>query len=338
MLELIQNRINKYHVSLDTVHEFEKSILLDSQVKKADQPRAIFSESSFFVWRILNKYHFLLTRGMRSLFKANHFNDRSVISVLMAPNFRPCFPYFMTSASKSIYLFDAWPNEHETIVRFVNLFGIENVFVSSSQAATMLQAKFETSTVHWIPEGIRPEEYKHYPYERKDIDVIALGRKYEAYHELIVRHLENAHRTYLYEKEKGVIIFPSRKEFVDGLARSRISICVPSSITHPIRSGGIETMTIRYLQSMISKCLVVGKAPQELINLFGYNPVIEIDIDDPVGQLQSIFENFPRYIPQIEKNFDTVIQKHTWGHRWAQIKDILAIRPAPSNHNMTRRH
>ena len=52
-----------------------------------------------------------------------------------------------------------------------------------------------------------------------------------------------------------------RDAFIDGLARSRVSICVPSSVTHPERAGDIETMTIRYLQSMVSKCVVLGRAP-----------------------------------------------------------------------------
>ncbi len=324
-MELILNRTNQYHVSLDTVHEFEQTILSDPQVEAAKPAKALFTRLSFAIWRLLNKYRFLLSRKTEALFKTRHSNERVVFSVVMAPNFRQCFPYFMTTARKAIYLFDAWPSEHEVIARFVTLFDVANVFVSSRQAADMLQSKVDTSKFHWLPEGIRPEDYKQYPYESKDIDVIALGRKYDAYHELIVAHLANTHRTYLYEKAKGAIIFPSREEFVDGLARSKISICVPSSITHPARAGEIETMTIRYLQSMISKCLVVGKAPEELISLFGYNPVIEIDSDNPAGQLQSVLENFPAYVPLIENNFNTVLNQHTWSHRWERARSILLL-------------
>lgn len=323
-MELIRNRIIKYKVSSDTVNEFEQSILSDSQVKTANQTWGIFSKLSFLIWKILKRQDFLVNHEMGSLFKTKQLNDSFVFSVLMGPNFRQCLPYFFTAAQKNFYLFDAWPSQHEEIGRFVKLFGVDNVFVSSCQAAEMLQIKSDRTKFHWIPEGIRPEEYKQYPYERKDIDVLALGRKYDAYHELIVDYLENVHKTYLYEKTKGVIIFPTRKEFVDGLARSRISICVPSNITHPSRSGEIETMTIRYLQSMIAKCLIVGKAPKELLTLFGYNPVIEIDMNNPVRQLQSIFENFSNYIPLIENNFNAVINQHTWRHRWGKIKSICA--------------
>ena len=328
-MELILNRIIKYHVSLDIVKEFEQSILSDSQVKTVNPTREIFYKSSVLIWKILDRYDFLMNHEMGSLFTTIKLNDHIVFSVLMGPDFRQCLPYFMTSARKNIYIFDAWPRQHEKIWRFARLFGVNNVFVSSCQAADLLQAKADRTKFHWIPEGIRPEEYKQYPYERKDIDVLALGRKYDAYHELIVEYLENNHKTYLYEKTKGMIIFPTRMEFIDGLARSRISICVPLSTTHPSISGEIETMTTRYLQSMIAKCLIVGKAPKELIALFGYNPVIEIDLNNPVHQLQSIFENFSNYIPLIENNFNVVIKHHTWRHRWEKIKSILVDEQSP---------
>ena len=108
-------------------------------------------------------------------------------------------------------MFDAWPNQHEMIGRFAKLFGLDNVFVSSRQAADMLQAKADRTKYHWIPEAIRFEEYKQYPYERKDIDVLVLGRKYDAYHDLIVGHLEKVHKTYLYEKTKKCDYFSDQK-------------------------------------------------------------------------------------------------------------------------------
>ena len=74
---------------------------------------------------------------------------------------------------------------------------------------------------------------------------------------------------------------------------------------------------------MVSKCLVVGHAPNEMIELFGYNPVIEIDILNPTQQLESILKNYSDYLPLIEKNYEQVLQNHTWENRWNQIKKIL---------------
>ena len=89
----------------------------------------------------------------------------------------------------------------------------------------------------------------------------------------------------LWVKAGHPVLFSSRhpdelKDLVAGLANSRVSICFPQSITNPERCGKVETVTLRYFESMASKCLIVGKCPLELRDLFGYNPVIEVD--DPI--------------------------------------------------------
>ena len=130
-MELILNRITKYHVSSDIVDEFEQSILSDSQVKTVNQTKEIYSKSSFLIWKILNKYDFLVNHEKGLLSKTIKLNDHVLFSLLMGPDFRQCSPYFMTSARKNIYMFDTWPSQHEMIWRFVKLFDVDNVFVSS---------------------------------------------------------------------------------------------------------------------------------------------------------------------------------------------------------------
>jgi hypothetical protein len=234
-------------------------------------------------------------------------------------------PYgIYTVHCRSIYLFDAWPHDFDKIINFVVNYKVDYVFVSASQSKSLLNENIEKKIFHWIPEGIQPDEYDFFEYSNKTIDVLALGRKYDLYHDMIVDSLKEKGYTYLYELKKGELIFPTRQDFIEGLAKTKISICVPSSVTHPERSGNIETMTIRYLQSMVSKCLIVGHAPKEMIDLFGYNPVIEIDFTNPVGQIESILNNYNSYTALIEKNYNEVIQHHTWQCRWEQIKMVYS--------------
>lgn len=187
-----------------------------------------------------------------------------------------------------------------------------------------MNALVNKNLFHYVPEGVDPLVFRYARYEAKDIDVLALGRKYDRYHERILPALQRYDRTYLYEVLKGHIIFPDRQGLIDGLARTKISICVPGSITHPERSGHVETMTMRYLQSMASKCLIVGHAPSEMIKLFGYNPVLEIDWDHAEDQIEDILQHFHFHIPLIERNYKEVLANHTWTHRFHQIKKILA--------------
>ena len=317
-MKLIRQKYN-YHVSLDTVEEFEKIILSDASVTSINETNKTFSKILFHLWNVVtrNKVTSKNNSDLTKNFKIH------LLAVLMGTNFSKCLPRFFSKSNKSIYIFDAWPEKHDEIIKFVNGFKVDNLFLTSSQAVEAIRSKTPNTNCFWVSEGINPGGYKHYSFKDKTIDVLALGRKYESYHAQIVSCLEFNKKEYLYEKQPGKIIFPTREGFVKGMAKSKISICVPSSITHPERSGNIETMTIRYLQSMVSKCLILGHAPKEMITLFGYNPVIEIDTKDPESQIISILNNYSDYFPLIEKNYQKVLENHTWTNRWNTIKQFL---------------
>lgn len=319
---IVNHYFDSYHVSLDTVKEFEKYILKDLKMEKNFFFSKFIAKLTHKTWLFFkkNNWNFLF---LSNIFKKN--NNKHCFSVLMGPNFSRCLPYFFFASQKNIYMFDAWPQQHHLIKEFADNFNISSIFFSSSQAAETMQGMLKQTKCYWIPEGIDPTQYRFNSYDTKDIDVLSLGRKYDLYHEQIIDALLADGKKYLFEKIKGEIIFASREEFIDGLARAKISVCVPSSITHPDRSGDIETMTVRYLQSMVSKCLIVGHAPKEMIRLFGYNPVIEIDEQNPVGQLRFILDNFNDFIPLIEKNYIISKEKHNWGERWAQILQLISI-------------
>lgn len=323
-MKLISDRKRNSHVSLDTVDEFELAIVADERVRRTSLLSPFAKRPAFYVWSKLYKVGQYAMKLISPVLGENTLggNSRDYFAVQMGTAFTKCRPYFILAGRKSIYLFDAWPTEHDKIINFIKSYKISNVFLSSSQAVERLSNSVKECNFYWIPEAINPSLYRAYPYENKDIDVLQFGRKYEAYHERIQMSLKASHKIYRYEQNKGEIVFGTREAFIDGLARSKVSICVPSSITHPERSGGIETMTIRYLQSMASKCLIVGHAPQEMIDLFGYNPVVEIDMTNPANQLQILLDNFSDYIPLIEKNY-IVVNNHTWVNRWQNISSIL---------------
>lgn len=229
----------------------------------------------------------------------------------------------ITNHARMIYMFDAWPKEYDRIIRFVDQCAIDMVFVSARRSAMDLNQLAKREIFHYVPEGVDPAAYRFAPYLERDIDVLALGRKYDRFHQAILPGLQRNQRTYLYEPEKGQLVFPDRKGMIHGLSRTRISICVPGSMTHPERSGHVETMTMRYLQSMASKCLILGHAPAEMIDLFGYNPVIEIDWEQTENQIEDILRTFHLYIPLIERNYREVLTRHTWEQRFEEIKRRL---------------
>jgi hypothetical protein len=236
------------------------------------------------------------------------------------------FPYFHFSATKVLWMYDAWEPVFDDIEKAIRQYKINLLFTASKQSAEY----FNTLSIgnfhaEWVPEAVDVSHYKFTNYSARSTDVLQLGRKWPWYHDQIKR-LENE-LTYKYEKKRGQIIFPTRAEFIDGLANARISICVPSNITHPEMTGSISTLTNRYLQSMASRCLIVGKLPYDMQFLFDYNPLIEIDEEKPAEQIKEILSNYSSYIPLIEKNYETVKAQHNWVARIEMMEKFIA-----SNH------
>ncbi len=316
VLRLLLDPIEEYHVSLDTIAECQNAMRSDARVR-AIQAHRMVAESATRIVRGLARLHAafpgeLSPHGRYDLFV-----------VLMSVDFRRCLPYFVLPGRKSVYLMDAWPGTHESIKNLVRTFSVKHLFLSSSVAVRRLAPVLADCQVAWIPEAIDPTSYHSLSWEMKDIDVLQLGRRFDQVHEKILSALEQKGKQYLYEKVKGELVFATRGGFVDGLARTKISICVPSSITHPELSGDIEVLSMRYLQSMVSKCLVVGHAPAELTALFGYNPVVELDMKDPAAHILALLGDHRAYEPLIERNYETVVQRHTWHHRWEMMSKVL---------------
>lgn len=95
-------------------------------------------------------------------------------------------------------------------------------------------------------------------------------------------------------------------------------------MTQTLRGGGhIETLTQRYWEAMLSRCLMVGRAPQELIRLIGYNPVIEVDWDNAREQLSNILDHIDNFQELVDKNFEYAKKYASWDHRMVMIKKIL---------------
>lgn len=232
-------------------------------------------------------------------------------------------PGWMACHGKRVcYMFDAWPIYHSEVLRYADRYKLDYLIVSASQAAADLQAKSRGTKFVWMPEPLPEWEYQGVPWDQRDVDVLQLGRKFDKYHQKIADPLAGMGLEYVYEKVKGQPIAPDHDEFLRLLGRSKISVCFPQSVTHPERAGHIETMTSRYLISMASGCLVLGTTPAEMLELFGYNPVIEYDASDPAGQIAEIVKHPEQHQELIERNQAFIAENLTLKRR---IKEIVAL-------------
>lgn len=321
MLYYIRTRPgNQRHVAEEIVSEFEKTIAEETDWPGRTEWPGLLTRSIRGAGR-----YFPVLPGMFGHLLSLVPDEHYYFAVLMgAGNIHRTIPWFLRrNRGTAIYLFDAWEPQFDLIAETICRYHVDTIFFSAKQAMLHFRDRLPDKRCYWVPEGIRPEAYRAVPYHLKDISVLQLGRKYDQYHEAVVGCCEQEGIGYLYEKVKGEIIFPTHTALADGLARTRISICFPSSLTHPQRSGRVATMTQRYLQSILAKCLIVGAMPEEMEELFGYCPVIAADLRHPAAQLREILANFADYIPLIERNYESVMNGHLWKHRMSQIARLL---------------
>lgn len=323
-MRLLRNKFS--HVSNDTVREFEESMLRIPNIALLKNHFNIKYFILFLPFKFFCKFGINIVRRPSGKNKKNAWKDKKhLFTILMGMNWSLIKPYVLGSChNKSIFLFDAWPYSYDSIVGFCNYYKIDYLFLTSTRSTEIIKKRIPNTRVEYIPEAIKFDEYKFLDYSEKTIDIVAIGRKWDLYHSLIVDGLRSKNVNYWYSpvSTNGKLLFPDRESFILGLAKSKISVCVPQNITHPQKAGDVETMTVRYLQSMASKCLVIGLAPKEMVDLFGYNPVITIDLDNPVEQIINILDHFDEYIPLIEKNYVAVKNNHTWNNR---IQDMIEI-------------
>jgi hypothetical protein len=306
------NRKISRHPSIDIVNEFEESII------GLDDIKIVPESTNKFLRRIarpglINLFNAILPKSSAPIFYISMGISEVNRSILVA----------LFSSNNYLFLFDAWPKHFHLISKIVKAYNITKLFVTSRESANKLRGLLQNTKVYWCPEGCNPNDYKPFNYRDKDIDVLQFGRRYDYWHNMVVEGFMQQKISYLYEKEKGQIVFNNRTDFLNGLGRTKISICFPMNITNNELSGGVSTMTNRYIQSMASKCLIVGATPDEMSYMFEYEPVIQIDYTNPVLQISDILKNFHNYIPLIERNYQECISKHSWENRWKMIRKTI---------------
>ena len=266
---------------------------------------------SRYTYGILSKFNIKIPWS-----KKNH--DIINFAMIFGPDFSKFLKSSIKSGSVSAYMMDAWPQYFDRIKTAIRYYDIETLFFSSKQVTEYFQKENIIKNAIWLPEAINPKKYVFKKLKDKNKDVISIGRKWKQYHARIIEPLIINNKSYKYEIDK-TLMFEISSDLFKELSDSKVSICVPSIITHPLRSGDINTMTQRYLQSMASGCLVLGISPPEMIDLFGYDPVIQIEENNEAEQILNILNNIERYQDLVDKNYTTVLSSHTFHNRWLLI-------------------
>lgn len=282
--------------------------------------RAICRDILLYIYKFIHSFFpFLITRK-----KGNLLITANGVSIKDS-----LFPYY-SGYNIIPVLWDCWPDQWETMIKDFKLFDIHYAFVTSSQVAKKINNE---TNIHatWIPEGIKMSLYdKGKSLTDRAIDVMNMGRRMQKYDKV----LSNL-------KEKGIIkqiitsninkngnlndkhVAYSNDQLHKMMSNSKIMVCFPRCDTNPEVAGNIETLTQRYWEAMLSRCVIIGRAPKELIDLINYNPVIEVDWENSEEQLVEILSNISNYQKLVDQNFLIAKEKADWSKRMCFIIDKI---------------
>lgn len=217
------------------------------------------------------------------------------------------------------FIWDCWPGYFEKTCKWFKRHEVRTAIFTSSQTAERMRERFPEMNILWCPEGIDTSLYSEgKELKNREIDILEFGRSnrkvFKAELPSSIKHVCTM--------QDGKYIF-TNEELRQSMGDAKVTITLPRSITQPEVAGDIETLTQRYWECMLTRMVMVGHAPKELVDFIGYNPVIEIDFENPNEQICNILQHINDYIDLTNKNRETALLKGDWLARMQGIKGFL---------------
>ena len=211
-------------------------------------------------------------------------------------------------------LWDVWPRYWPRLISSLKRHRVRTFLCTSSQVCEHVRKELpRIRTVH-VPEGIDPAGYlPGKDLRERPADILELGRQMPFFHRAAVRACrEHPEWVHLFPAAEGPLLFPDFRSLCEGLASAKITVSYPRFDTHPAMAGEVETLTQRYWECMLSRTLPAGRAPQELVNLLGYNPVVEISERNAHEQITNLLTNISSYQDLVDKNYRAACEHAPW--------------------------
>lgn len=185
--------------------------------------------------------------------------------------------------------------------------------------AERMQERFPEMRIIWCPEAVDGDVYQNGKLLKdRTIDLLEFGRSNEK-----VLQTGALSLNHVCTKQNGKFIY-TNEQLYQAMGDAKVTIALPRSMTQPEMAGDIETLTQRYWECMFSRMVMVGHAPQELVDFIGYNPVIELRKDISAEALiRDVLEHIDDYQELVDKNRETAERLGSWDVRMEWLMEEL---------------
>lgn len=222
------------------------------------------------------------------------------------------------------WIYDCWPPQFAEWERLLRRHRVRLAFFSARAAAEHFARAIPGLESRWLPEchelkSLSPAR----PLAERGVHVLELGRRMPAVHESIREPLAASGMKHIYDRGAHASAVPGLGALYRTMGDSAVVICFPKSRTSPSGSGGMETVTQRYFETLGSGCLAVGSCPAELRDLYGFDPVVALDESDPSGHLMKILGSLASYQEHVRRCLERTREVGTCDARAADMLRMI---------------
>ena len=214
---------------------------------------------------------------------------------------------------------DCWPRYFEMTCEWLRKHRVRTAIFSSRMTAERMHKRFPDMEIIWCPEAVDGDVYqKGKLLKDRTIDLLEFGRSNEK-----VLQAGALSLNHVCTKQNGKFIY-TNEQLYQAMGDAKVTIALPRSMTQPEMAGDIETLTQRYWECMFSRMVMVGHAPQELVDFIGYNPVIELREEISAEALiRDVLEHIDDYQELVDKNRETAERLGSWDVRMEWLMEEL---------------
>lgn len=216
-------------------------------------------------------------------------------------------------------VWDCWPRFVDNMARWFKKHQVRTAFFTSSQTAEKMRELCPNVNIYHLPEAIETELYHDdKALSARSIDYLEFGR--------CSRILDSS------KFDKTIKVLSSgneatglrtRAQLADALADSKITLSLTRLDNQPELAEGIDTLTQRYWECMLSGVVILGRAPKELKDIIGYDPVVHLDKEHANEQILDILAHIEDYQELVDRNRKAALEKGDWKLRIQQMMEVL---------------
>lgn len=228
-----------------------------------------------------------------------------------------CWPNYLWCETIP-FIWDCWPSMYDKIEKWFKKHKVKTAIFTSSITAEAMQKRCPNVNILHVTEGIDTSVYHAgISLAERCIDFLEYGSKQRNLFDQPIEGINHVNSTSI------ITQMMTWETLLNTMADAKITLALPRCDIDPVGTEGLETLTQRFWEGMLSRSVLIGRAPQELIEFIGYNPVIKLDRNNAETQIKDILSHIEDYQSLVDKNRETAIAMAPWSIRIKKIMEWL---------------